>query len=747
VKQDLMTALGTEKLTLSASNFPPSNRPDEDDGFDLLEIWSILRRRRRIVLACFLGCVTLAALYCGLKPRRYEAIARISVGQEGTDPLSIESMMPTSMDMDSKLQTQVKILTSESLAWSLISDLRLDLKIAFAGKKTAAQNGLLSTPDAAISSIDDFRRAGLLAVFSKSLKVDAIPHTSVIEIRFRSSDPHLAAQVINRLSSAYVERNFRTRYDATVQASGWLSKQLDDLKTNIEQSQEKLSSYQKGQGIIGTDENNNLTLSKLDDLSKQLTDAEADRITKEARYRLAQTSNPDLMGSMAQDVVLPTLRSQEAELKSQLAQAQSKYGAAYPKVAELKTQLMQVDSSLRKEMADITTRFKNEYEASSQSAEKLRAAFNAQKQEAYSEAQGFSKFGIMKREVESDRNLYNNLLSKLKEAGVTASLKSTNIDVIDPASVPVTPVEPNIPIALLLGLAAGIVVGVGGAVLIDNTDQTISTPEDVESITLLPTLAIVPLMTKKNSQSWEDGGVEVVLQPRSSFAESFHTIRTSLMLSSAGGPPRVVMVTSSVPGEGKTTVSSNLAATLAMNGSRVLLVDADLRRGRISDLLKTGSTLGLSGCLSNMCDWHEAIKVLDGVPTLSVLGGGPRPPNPSDLLASARMAVLIEEWKAEFDQIVMDLPPGLAVSDPVMLSTVADAVILVTRAGHTHRHALSRLTSTLARAHARVVGVVLNAFDSKTQYYGHYYGDYDGYYGDEDESASKNGRGAKKANA
>jgi len=745
--KDLMTAVGTEKLTLSGSNPPLWNRPDDDDGFDLLEIWSILRRRRRIVLACFLGCVTLAGLYCGLKPRRYEAIARISVGQEGTDPLSIESMMPTGMDMDSKLQTQVKILTSESLAWALISDLRLDQKVAFAGKKAASQEGLLSAPDTAISSVDDFRRAGLLEVFSKSLKVEALPHTSVIEIRFRNSDSHLAAQVVNRLSSAYVERNFRTRYDATVQASAWLSKQLDDLKRNIERSQEKLSEYQKGQGIIGTDENNNLTLSKLDDLSKQLTEAEADRITKDARYRLAQTGNPDLMGSMTQDVVLPTLRSQEADLKSQLAQAQSKYGDAYPKVIELKTQLKQVASSLEKEMADITTRFKKEYEASSQSATELRAAFNAQKLEAYKEAQGFSKFGIMKREVESDRNLYNDLLGKLKEAGVTASLKSTNIDVIDAASVPVKPVEPNIPITLLLGLAAGIVAGVGGAILVDNTDQTITTPEDVESITLLPTLTMVPLMLQKGGHDVGGHGPEVVIQPRSSFAESFNALRTSLLLSSAGGPPRVILVTSAVPGEGKTTISSNLAATMAMNGLRVLLVDADLRRGRISESLRMGTTLGLSGCLSNMCDWHDAIKSLDALPRLSVLGGGQRPPNPAELLSSAKMAELLEEWKSEFDQIILDLPPGLAVTDPVMLSPLADAVIVATRSGHTHRDALRRLTAILARANARVVGIVLNAFDPNTQYYGHYYGDYDGYYGDEDESAPKNGRAAKKANA
>jgi polysaccharide biosynthesis transport protein len=740
-----MKALGTEKLMVTA-NAPLSSQPD-DDGFDLLEIWSILRRRQRIVLGCFIACLALAGLYCVLKHARYEAIARISVGQEG-DPLSIENVLPTGMDMDSKLQTQVKILTSDSLAWAVIGDLRLDQKVDFAGTKPASKpSGLLSVPGAALSSIGDFQRAGLLEKFEKSLKVSAIPHTSVIEIRFRSPDAQLAAKVVNRLSSAYVERNFRTRYDATMQASSWLSKQLDELKANVEQSQEKLAKYQKQKGLIGSDENNNLTLSKLDDISKRLTEAEADRITKEARYRLAQTGNPDLMGSMTPDVVLPTLRSQEADLRSQLATAQSKYGDAYPKVIQLKNQLAQVDSALKKEMADITTRFKNEYEESAKSAAELRAAFEAQKQTAYKETESFSQFAIMKREVETGRDLYDGLLSKLKEAGVTASLKSTSIDVIDSAAIPVKPIEPNIPIALLLGLAAGIVTGVGGAILMDNTDQTIGNPEEVEAITGLPTIGIVPKLAEKTGSALDAPGIEVLAQPRSSFAEAFHTIRTSLLLSSAGGPPRVVMVTSSVPGEGKSTVSANLAATLANNGARVLLVDGDLRRGQVAEALRLGSSVGLSGCLSRMGEWRDAVKPLDGAPGLQVLGSGQRPPNPAELLSSARMTVLLEEWKAEFDHIVLDMPPGLAVTDPIMLSPMADAVIVVTRSGQTHKHALNRLAFTLARAHAHVVGAVLNGFDPKMEYYGEYYGEFDAYYDGNANGASSSSRKLKKAGA
>ena len=742
-----MKALGTEKLAMPG-NPPLSQGNDDDDGFDLLEIWSILRRRYRVVVLSFLTCVILAGLYCVVKHARYEAIARISVGQEGTDPLSIENVLPTGMDLDSKLQTQVKILTSDSLAWTIISDLRLDQKVAFAGTKPASKpEGLLTAEGAPISSVGDFQRAGLLEAFSRSLKVSAIPHTSVIEIRFRNPEAKLAAQVVNRLSSAYVERNFRTRYDATMQASSWLSKQLDDLKTNVEQSQTNLANYQKQKGIIGSDENNNLTLSRLDDISKRLTDAEADRITKEARYRLAQTGNPDLIGSLVPDVVLPTLRSQEADLKSQLATAQSKYGDAYPKVIQLKNQLAQVDTSLHKEMADITTRFKNEFEASAKSASEIRAAFDAQKERAYKESESFSQFAIMKREVETGRDLYDGLLAKLKEAGVTASLKSTNIEMIDSAAVPVKPVEPNIPIALLLGIAAGIVTGVGGAILIDNTDQTISTPEDVETIAALPTIGIVPRIAEKEGNGLGAAPVEVVAQPRSSFAEAFHTIRTSLLLSSAGGPPRVIMVTSAVPGEGKSTISSNLAAVMAMNGSRVLLVDGDLRRGQVAESLRTGSGPGLSGCLSRMCEWRDAVKPLEGAPGMSVLGGGQRPPNPAELLSSARMTVLLEEWKAEFDHIVLDMPPGLAVTDPIMLSPVADAVLVVTRSGVTHKHALSRFIGMLARSRAHVTGAVLNDFDPNMSYYGHYYGQYEGYYGDDGGSSAKKKKKAAKQGA
>ena len=246
----------------------------------------------------------------------------------------------------------------------------------------------------------------------------------------------LAQEIVNHLVSAYTQRTFMTRYNDTMKASDWLSGQLAQLKSEVEESQSKLSKFQKQTGIFGTDENDNLVLSKLDDLSKELTDAEADRIVKEAKYRVAQSGNPELIGTIVPDSVLPVLRGQEADLKEQLAQANSEYGPHYPKVIQLGNQLAQVEKSLQTEIADIQERFHTDYQVSAGTEKQLRTAFDQQKQQAYDMSAGLDQYGILKREMESGNDLYEDLLKKLKEAGVVASLKAATVDVIDPATAP-----------------------------------------------------------------------------------------------------------------------------------------------------------------------------------------------------------------------------------------------------------------------------------------------------------------------
>ena len=741
--------------SLHDSDLVLGGESQSDDSVDLASLLSMALKRWKLIATVFTMVLALAVVYCILKTPEYMGDAKLSIGQDSSDPLaSLEDIgIQGGPDLDTKLQTDQTILTSDALAWQVIEELRLDQKPGFAGKKLRSEGKcgiifcpLRSGPNEPFSSIDVQHREKMLQLFQKKVKVAVVPKTMVMEIQFLSSDAKLAAEVPNRLGSDFITRSFKTRYQTTMEASGWLSQQLDELKRNVEAAQKNLNAYQKERGIIGSDENNNITLSKLDDLSKELTQAEADRITKEARYRLAQTGNPELIGTLVPDTVLPVLRTQQAQLETQLADAKTRYGSAYPKVVQLSSQLNQVKTNLDREMSDILSRFKNEYQAAVKTEGDVRGAFNRQEQEAYSKGESYSEYAILKREVDSGRDLYEDLQRKMKEAGVQASLKVTNVDVIDPAVITFKPAKPNLPVVLSLGMLGGIFLGLLAAYVSESLDHTVLTPEDVESITVLPNLAEIPKIPTEKMENTLARSPVVLQLPESGFAESFRALRTSLMLSTAGGPPKLIMVTSSLPGEGKSTVACNLATTLAMSGTRVVLVDADLRRGKLANQFSIELNAGLSGCLTSMAKWRDVVQTPLEMANLQVLCCGHRPPNPSELLASPKMLEILNELRSEYDFLVVDTPPGLAVTDPILVSPYADAMLLVARCGQTHRHALRRMSERLSRAKAKVAGVVFNAFDPNTSYYeyGSYYGSYDSYYTSDVSNGNGSGSGIRK---
>jgi capsular exopolysaccharide synthesis family protein len=368
----------------------------------------------------------------------------------------------------------------------------------------------------------------------------------------------------------------------------------------------------------------------------------------------------------------------------------------------------------------------------------LRQAMDKQKQEANQLNESAIEYSLLKRDVETNRTLYEGLLEKLKEAGVTAGLRSNNIKVVDVARIPTAPSEPNIPRNLSFALLLGLTSGIGLAFLLENLDNSVRTPEQAQVISALPALGMIPLGSKRTSD--ENKGhlalasskeaVELVTQtrPQSQMAESYRALRTSLLLSSLGAPPKVILVTSAMPQEGKTTTSINTAVVLAQKGVRVLLIDADLRRPGIHKALGMGPRSGLSNVLTGSVDLQQAITRSPLIPSLSILPAGTPPPNPAELLASMNTRDLIEGLRQEFDHIVIDTPPTLSVTDAVVLSTRADAVVLVIRSGKTTKQALRRARELLFRVNARVTGVLLNAVDlSSPDYY--YYYEYQGKYG------------------
>lgn len=720
----------------------------------LLGYWRVLRKRRWTILATFAIVFVLAVIATLHMTRLYQAVSRIAVYPENSNVLGLKDLENATpgddWDYNVALETQLSILRSDELALKVIDTLHLDNSPSFMGSEAVTESRGLR---AASLGRDPERLATMLGIFRRGLTVQVVPRTRVIEISYMHHDAQLAAEIANTLVKTFIEENFRTKYESTSQTADWLSKELSDLQLKVQTSEEKLVRYQKENGIVGIDEKQNIVTAKLDELNKELTEAQTDRIQKEANFKLAQTGDPSAFTKLDADNLLEKLRAQESELQSQYAQMTTQFGSGYPKVAELKSQIKQVQASIGTEQTRLLARVRDEYLAAVQREKLLSSAFNQQKQEANQLSEAAIEYTALKRDADTNRQLYQDLLQRLKEASVTAGLRSSNIRVVDVARIPIEPAKPNVPRNIALGFLLGLAGGVGLAFLQESLDTTIANLEELTAITALPALGTIPLQLGANGrrrrltagaaggEEKESAGPVSHVRPKSEAAESYRALRTSILLSSFGAPPKVILVTSALPQEGKTTVSTNSAMVLAQKGGRVLLVDADLRRPGISKALGIKSSAGLSTVLSGVDKVEEAIVPFAQLPNLYVLPAGPIPPNPVELLGSAVMKDYIARWRNEFDHIIIDTPPCLSVTDSVVLSVEADRVILVARSGQTPKAALRRASELLTQVNARVMGVVLNAFNMRSAdgYYYYYGSKYASRYYQQSEEEQKQG--------
>jgi succinoglycan biosynthesis transport protein ExoP len=718
-----------------------------------------LVKRKWVVIGCFATIFSVVAIASLKTTPVYEASGTIAVNKPDTT-LNFQNSTTLSLDYfdPTELDTEVKILQSDLLAMQVIRELNLDRRSDLANQappSPSASGDLAPDP----LQTDPALASSMIGGFKGNLRVNLSPNTRIIEVHYRSADPQMAANVVNTLMQTYVENNFKARFESTMQASDWLSKQLVDLQMKVETSQEKLVRYQKEHEILGADEKQNITMEKLDELNKELTAAESERMDKEATYRLVESGDPEAIASSvsaAEDsaggqtgtALLGVLRSKEADLKIQAAELNTQFGPSYPKLSILNNQLKEVDAQIQSEMKKIASKVRGQYSAALQRESMLREALEKQKQEANKLNESAIEYTLLKRDVDTNRQLYEGLLQKLKEAGVSAGLKSNNFRIVDVARPPTGPIEPNIPRNLLFAAVLGLASGVGLAFLLEGLDNTVRTTEQAQMISGVASLGMIPL----GSKSARDGPnpkrlviasskevVELVTQvrPQSQMAESYRALRTSLLLSNIGAPPKVIMVTSALPQEGKTTTSINTAVVLAQKGVRVLLIDADLRRPSIHKTLGMGPHSGLSNVLTGSTTIEQAITPSAVLPNLFVLPSGTPPPNPAELLASANMRDVLNQLREQYDHVVIDTPPSLSVTDAVVLSPRADAVVLVIRSGQTTKQALRRSRDVLMQVNAKVVGVLLNAVDLSSPDYYYYYeyqGKYARYYRDEDSS-------------
>ncbi len=714
----------------------------------LIDVWRVLSKHKFLILGVTIFAVAVGVWEAFHTPPVYESVSRVEVKPNEITSADIGSFF-TAEDLDqTDLDTEMNVLKSDEVLFETAQHLGLLERIRGGSEK----NGT-AVAYTASRPITPQERAAMIGIIKGGLTISILPNTRIMEIRYRGTDPKLATAIINELVDTYSDEDLRTKFERTEHVSAWLQKRLDDLRQEAEDTQRDLANYQRAHNIVGTDETSNLTLQTLESVSSDLNTAEAQRIQDETRMRQFTSLNPDMVALMGDDSTLSSIQNQLTDLETKRAELAAQYGPNHPQIQQLDAQISQVQAQLKKEVDSARRQVQDEYANTLGTEDALRRRLGEQEDAAYRLNSDVAQYAILRHEAELTRTLYDTLQMRLKEASVTAGLSAANITVVDRAEVPFIPVAPRKGMILMMGLLGGILVGALLAFVIESIDDRLRTSEEVESASLLPSIAAIPHMLSSPAWRRSEGREEPALStptapqqlitlwdPKSNGAESYRGMRASLLLSSIDNPPKVIVVTSCFPAEGKTTTCLNLAIVLAQRGERVLLVDADLRRGSLHRAFAMGDqNLGLSTVLAQGGAHIDIPAPLPELPELHVLPTGPRPPNPAEMLSSNRMEEQMRLWTKEFDRIVIDSAPLLAVSDTQAMAVRADAVLLIVRAGVTRKRALIRARDLLWRINAPVAGVVVNDVDMRlenfyTYHYSMYANDY--FYGYQQSKSS-----------
>jgi polysaccharide biosynthesis transport protein len=682
---------------------PPASSPAP--GFDLpgsavagrslVDFRRVLFARKFLILIVVGLAIVLSIIYAQTRTPLYEATATAEVDLPRSESMGLSSAVASlySDDATTTVQTQAFRLTGHSLVYRAIAELAEEHR----GPFPDSFKNLPSPIDE--DSLPPAQRAEMISSVLQSLSVSLVPKTNALRVTYRHRDPFVARDFVNRLLSVFMERSVEDRLLGTTQASNMLSTQMNDLRKHAADAQQRLADFQKQHNLIGTDEKDNLTTAGLRIINEQLAEAQADQIIKQARLRLVQSSNPELLTSVAPTPTLQSLRSQETQVNVELGELTSKYGPGYPKVHELQSQLSSLEKAIATESANITRRAREEYEASSSTVNSLQHRLSEQTQQAFK---------------------LNALQLKLKESSVSAALGAESISVIDHAVTPDHPVEPNKRRIVETGTLAGGILAIFLALGLEALNDTVRTSEDVETSSQFESLGAVPhfdangVMTITTSSGTREVPTRLVAfaAPDSLSAESFRSIRSSIMLSALDQRSKVITVTSSFMNEGKSTVSANLAISFAQQGARVLLVDTDLRRSHLHFAFRIPGRLP---GLTNLLSFGEAKDVfltpIPELPNLVMLPAGRKPPNPAEVLGSSRMGELIDLWRTQYDYVIIDTAPILMVSDALGVASRSDGTVMIVRAKLTRKKAITRAFELLSRSRIRIIGAVINDVD------------------------------------
>jgi succinoglycan biosynthesis transport protein ExoP len=698
----------------------------EEREIHLRDYLRIIFKRRYTVFTFFIIVFIVVLIGTLSTTPVYRASTRVLI--EKVEPSNLSMMYPYYMPYDPEFyETQYQLIKSTSVAQKVVKMLSLE---------TAYESYFKDAKKVFTNDNLDSRTNMLADIISGGITVSPIKNSKIVNISYMSTNPDFATLVANTVAKAYIEEILDMKMSSTRYALEWMTKKAEEEKSKLAKSEMALQEYMRANDIVTLQDKIAITPEKLTEFNTQLIRAETRRKELEALYNKVMKVNlrdAETIPAIASDPTLQSLRSQILQAEQNIEELSKKYGKKHPAMIRAKEELNVLQDKRVQQTKRAIESIKNEYELARANETSLRGMLSSTKAEALNLNEKFIQYGVLTREVETNRQLYDALIKRIKEQSVTEEIQTVNVWVVEKAERPQSPVKPKKSLNILLGIIVGLFGGVGLAFFFEYLDNTIKSPEEVETRLGVPVLGTVPLLDIKG-KSIE----KIILEdPQSTFAESYKTIRTAILLSSASKPPQNILVTSMGPEEGKTVTSVNLAMTIAQSEYTVLLIDGDLRKPRIHKIFGLNNSKGLSTYLAGA---SSVINISKGLlANLSIMTSGPLPPNPSELISSNKMNELMRVLNEKFDIIVWDSAPIMTVTDSLILSKILDGTVIIAKAGKTTYEIVRRgLKSLRGRRQkdleSRVLGVVINAINIKKSDYYYYYQHYHYYPSSKEES-------------
>lgn len=699
-------------------------QPADNDGLQpavpLSHYLWILRRHLWKILGFIAGCV-LATLVVSVRLTPvYEATATIDIDRQSPPGIiGQEANRATLNDADQFLATQVRLLQSDSVLRPVVQKYNL-----------LQHEGALDTKDPAQAAA---RQDAPITL--KKLKVTRPPNTYLLLVSYRSPDSKLASDTANAIAQSYIQHTFNLRFKASSSLTSFMEKQLDELKAKMEGSTAAQAQFERELNVINPEEKTSILSSRLLQLNTEYTNAQGDRVRKEAASKSLSSGSMESALASPQGESLRKLVENYNEAQQRFATVRGQYGANHPEYRKSSGQVAELQRLLDNTRTTIAQRVDVEYAEAMNRERMLKNAVAETKGEFDKINARSFEYQALKREAEADKKLYDELVRRIKEAGINASFQNSSIRLADAARPSVKPVFPNVPLNLTLALLVSALLAVGAAILVDILDNTVREPDEVARELNTPVVGTLPSVKNwrkhLNNRVLLTGATDD--NAMSSFSESVRTLRNNILLADFDRRLKTILVTSASPAEGKSTTAAHIALAHAEQGKKTLLIDADLRRPSVHRKFGFNPTAGLSSVLLREVEWRQILVKTEAVPDLDILPAGPPSRRAADLIGSG-MQELLDDISQEYDLVIIDAPPLLGFAEPLQMSTCADGVIIVARAGETARKSIGSVVASLRRLNVNVIGLVLNEVkrDHSDSYY--YYGYY-GSYGDSKQRA------------